>query len=166
MKALFILLLTFSAAVAKADLNDEFTNFIVTYSEQSHLYGEHEVKLEKFSPAQKAQFLKLATDEADIWVDTILEGDYALANDPLTIDMVTALYQGQKLVAYQIVYSQRAFDTSSCEYDSEAVDSGSANLDEVFSQCTQGRIYGTSFVSPNLQVVERDINNIEYFEAQ
>lgn len=166
MKALFILLLTFSTAVAKADLNDEFTNFIVTYSEQSHLYGEREVKLEKFSPAQQAQLLKLATAEADIWVDTILEGDYALTNDPLTIDMVTALYQGQKLVAYQIVYSQRAFDTSNCEYDFEALDDKSSNVDEVFAQCTQGRIYGTSFVSPNLQVVERDINNIEYFEEQ
>lgn len=81
---------------------------------------------------------KVAFKQAQIWADTILEGDY-VADGKTHLDKVYALFRNNELIAFKIVYSERAWDTSDCSYD--GINSST------LANCTEGRIVETSYVS-------------------
>jgi hypothetical protein len=83
-----------------------------------------------------------AIEQAQIWADTILEGDY-VADGRTHLDHAVAIFRDHKLVSYFITYSERAWDVSLCHYDGL----NAATLEG----CKQGRIVESVFISPDLQ---------------
>jgi len=81
-----------------------------------------------------------AIDQAQIWADTILEGDYA-TDYKTRLDKAVALYESGSLVAYYITYSEGAWDTSTCRYD--------GINDSTLSGCKAGRIVESVYLSPD-----------------
>lgn len=82
----------------------------------------------------------VAIDQAQIWADTILEGDYA-TDYKTRLDRAEALYEGPQLVGYYITYSEGAWDTSTCNYD--------GINDSTLSGCKAGRIVESVYLSPD-----------------
>lgn len=97
-----------------------------------------------------------ALDRAQIWADTILEGDY-VADGVTRLDRVYMISNGNKTVAYRIVYSEQAWFTADCSYDS----SDESSLQE----CQAGRIVEASFVSPELNDVIADEDGFAEFKS-
>lgn len=81
---------------------------------------------------------RISFKQAQIWGDTILEGDYA-AEGNTRLDKVTNLYKNDELLGYQITYSEKAWDTTNCLYD--------GINDSTLSGCIPGRIIESSYVS-------------------
>ncbi len=88
-------------------------------------------------------FSEVAKHQAQIWADTILEGDYRAAGDT-RLDKVEAFFKGEELVAYRITYSERAWYTGEC------------HPSQPLQGCEEGRIAEASFVSPTTQSWLRD----------
>lgn len=92
-------------------------------------------------------FADVAKQQAKIWADTILEGDYSAAGDT-RVDRVEAVFDqtsGQEqLVAYRIVYSEKAWYTADCDPRRGK------------ELCEEGRIEEASFVSPSVESWMRD----------
>lgn len=86
----------------------------------------------------KNDLMRVAWEQAQIWADTILEGDF-VADGKTRLDEVQALYKYKTLIGYKITYSERAWDTSNCSYD--------GLHDETLRGCTEGRITESSYVS-------------------
>ncbi|WP_413558909.1 hypothetical protein [Bdellovibrio sp. HCB209] len=82
---------------------------------------------------------KVAFTQAQIWGDTILEGD-VIASGRTRLDTVTAYLKNNRVVGFKIRYSEKAWDTSDCNYD------GSKSS---LKTCKVGRIYEESYVSPD-----------------
>ncbi|MGZ3691827.1 MAG: hypothetical protein ACXVAX_10005 [Pseudobdellovibrio sp.] len=93
-------------------------------------------------PGFKSKMQEIAFDQAQIWADTILEGDY-VADGKTRIDRIYKLYKNNQLLAYMLTYSEKAWDTSNCRYDGFHVTS--------LQGCTEGRIVETSFVSTDFK---------------
>lgn len=98
---------------------------------------------------------RLAFDLAQIWGDTILEGDLVSAAD-LQLDWIRAIKAEGVIVAYAISYSETAWDTMTCPYD--PADSRS------LVGCQQGLIREGVFVSPDLSSLEPDPAQMVRFE--
>ena len=98
---------------------------------------------------------QIAWDQAQVWGDTILEGDYQAAGNT-RLDAIFALYRENKLVAYRIVYSEDAWNTSECNFNG-----GKKSL----GACQAGRIVEASFVSPSLKTYVTDENQFAEFVA-
>lgn len=88
----------------------------------------------------------VAHDQAQVWGDTILEGDY-VASGRTRLDIVYAFYKKDKLVGYKIQYSEKSWFTGSCDFDGKR-----ASL----KKCSEGRIVEVSFVSPDLKTYFSD----------
>jgi hypothetical protein len=92
-------------------------------------------------------FSGVAKEQAKIWADTILEGDYSAAGDT-RLDQVEAVFEkadgGEQLVAYRIVYSEKAWYTADCDPRRGK------------ELCEEGRIAEASFVSPTAESWMRD----------
>ena len=88
----------------------------------------------------KHDLMRVAYEQAQIWADTILEGDF-VADGKTRLDEVQALYKNKTLIGYKITYSERAWDTAYCSYD------GIHN--ETLRGCTEGRIVEASYVTPD-----------------
>ncbi len=88
-------------------------------------------------------FEKIAWEQAQVWADTILEGDYQ-AEGETRLDAVFALYRDGQLIGYRIVYSERAWDMVTRE---------------------SGRIVEASFISPSLKTYVTDENQFAEFHA-
>ena len=85
---------------------------------------------------------EIAFEQAQIWADTILEGDY-VADGKTRIDRIFRLYKNNQFLAYMLTYSEKAWDTGTCAYDGLHV--------STLQGCTEGRIVETSFVSPDFK---------------
>ncbi len=81
-----------------------------------------------------------AIDQAQIWADTILEGDYA-TDYKTRLDKAVAFFYGGSLVAYYITYSEGAWDTGTCKYD--------GINDSTLTGCKPGRIVESVYLSPD-----------------
>lgn len=99
------------------------------------------------NPQVVAQLRDIAFSQAQIWADTILEGDYEAAGHT-QLDKVEGIYAGDRLIAYRITYSERGWYVGDCSYDYE----NKASLKE----CQEGRIVESSFVSPQRTAWLRD----------
>jgi hypothetical protein len=144
---------------AKADHIEDHDFLRVTTSlteAQSQTVYDRNQNLSQLSIEQIAQFTQIAKSQAEIWGDTILEGDYQ-ADGRTVVDRVDALSVDGRLIAYRLTYSERSWDTSTCTFPGNR--DGSA-----LDQCQEGRIIETSFVSPDLASWTRDPQNFAFFE--
>lgn len=94
--------------------------------------------MDELSPEIKVILKRIAHAQAQIWGDTILEGDYA-ADGKTRLDRVQELFKSGKRIGYLITYSEKAWDTSECTYD--------GIHDDTLKDCKPGRIVESSFVS-------------------
>ncbi len=103
----------------------------------------------------------VATEQAQIWADTILEGDYLAAGDT-QLDQVYALYENDILIGYRITYSEQAWALSQCDY----YQATALNRKEALLSCAEGRITEASFVSPAFTTFIRDPNQFAEFKER
>ncbi|WP_374075942.1 hypothetical protein [Bdellovibrio bacteriovorus] len=114
------------------------------YSEQI-VYNQKN-KLNKLSVETKEVLKKIAVEQAQIWGDTILEGDYHSAGRT-RLDSVLAFYKDNQLVGYKIQYSEKAWYTGECEFNGKR---------ESLKDCQEGRIVEGSYVSSDAQTYFSD----------
>lgn len=95
-----------------------------------------------------------ATELSNVWADTILEGDY-YADTEVRLDSLEEIFRGNRLIAYRITYSAKAWDTGSCDFDAE-------NL-KTLAQCESGRIFESGFVSQDLRLEDQDPDALAEF---
>lgn len=100
---------------------------------------------------------QVAFDQAQIWGDTILEGDYH-ADGNTQLDRVYTIYENDQFLGYKITYSERAWYTGDCQFSYEN--------EESLSECEPGRIYESSFVSPDFNTYFRDENELADFRNE
>lgn len=163
------LFLTSAHALPNNMTEEEFAKFAFNVSEKlsSQAYSQVPVDMNNFKANEKARFNEITDQEQSIWFDTILEGDYQLGADDLSIDQINKVYNENKFpVAYRVRFSQDAFDTGSCDYDSEYVYQHPEETVAVLTKagCTHGRIVGYTIISLDLQFHERDNQEIESFQ--
>lgn len=97
---------------------------------------------------------KIAEEQAQVWADTILEGDYT-ANGQTELGMVQAIYQNGQLRAYHLFFFEKAWYTGDCNYDYENPKS--------LQSCQRGQINEAAFVSANLKTVLPDEDHYAEF---
>lgn len=143
--AFYNLIETYRQACASG-CTDPFKNedaFNVDQPGQSRLASDVEANL-KF----------VATAQAQVWADTILEGDY-YSDGQTRLDSVSALYKNNEFIGYKIVYSERAWFTGECEFDGED--------ESALQQCREGRIHESTYVSPDFRTFFRDEDDLADF---
>jgi hypothetical protein len=99
---------------------------------------------------------KVAFDQAQIWGDTILEGEYA-ADGNTVIDKIVIIKNGDRILGYAVTYSERAWYLGQCNYV--------PSHPESLQTCKEGRIQETSFVAANLRNAEVDQNQFAEFHS-
>jgi hypothetical protein len=126
-----------------------------------------ELKLSELTKNQHVELLKAAQAEANIWYDTILEGDYALdPNGQVYLTSVEKVLTSRgSFVGYRIGIAHAAYDTGTCEteWDYET-DDAVAYKNYLVNNCTAGHISSAAFVSPDFEHHFRDEDSIEDFQ--
>ncbi len=98
----------------------------------------------RYSQGQKLEadmwsiFKRIAKEQAQVWGDTILEGDYVSSGET-RIDRIFEIYKHNFLIGYIVTYSEKAWDVSDCRYDGVRP--------STLTDCAAGRIEESSFVS-------------------
>ena len=154
----FLGLLKFSPPLWAADFSTELSHFSAVCSEASCKTPYSVKTLVRFPQSvdlKLKELLNVADQQTLIWPDTILEADYA-ADGVTQLDKVDAFYKHKKLVGYEITYSQKAWDTSSCQYDG-------VNL-ATLADCKPGRIIESSYVSPDFKEYFTDEKAYAHFQ--
>ncbi|UYL08608.1 hypothetical protein B9G69_016315 [Bdellovibrio sp. SKB1291214] len=146
--------LTLTASLAIADqmgpngdrFYDEAAHFVNACSQDpckapysAVLVYNQSSRLNKLTQEQTDILRKVAFTQAQIWGDTILEGDFHSAGRT-RLDSAVAFFKGNKVVGFKIRYSEKAWNTSECAFDGTK-----ASL----KGCVEGRIAEESFVSPD-----------------
>lgn len=98
------------------------------------------------------QLSEIAFAQAQIWGDTILEGDYS-ADRKIELDSVELVHFGGAPIAWRITYSAAAFETSDCTPSQGSM-----------AGCTPGRIVEASYVSSALDAWVRDETRFAEFQ--
>lgn len=100
----------------------------------------------------------VAIEQAYIWGDTILGGDFH-ADGETKLQKIALITKDGKPFAYRIWYFENAWDTSECEFD--------GINDNSLATCTPGIILESSIVALNLKYAITDYNNAaNFFESQ
>lgn len=147
MKSLLVLLLTIFPLLSLASSRGEDQFIEKVYSVIEAKNGTfREVAPADLNPKQLAGLMKAAREEADIWYDTILEGDYMLKSEAdIEVVELSQYYSASgELVAYRAVIQHAAFDVGE-------------------DNCTPGYISSGIFVSPDFRFHFRDEDAIEDF---
>lgn len=97
-----------------------------------------------------------ANDLAQIWGDTILEGDY-VADGKTQVDEVYVLVKNGEVFGYRITYSENAWYTANCDFDGDM-----QHLDG----CEQGRISEASYVNADFTLDFLDPARFAEFKQQ
>ena len=103
----------------------------------------------------KKAMTRIAKAQAQVWGDTILEGDYA-ADGYTRLDRIDELFKYDQIIGYRITYSEKAWDTSDCSYD--------GIRDSTLMDCTPGRIVESSYVTPDWKNYFYDEKNAARFK--
>jgi hypothetical protein len=109
--------------------------------EQASIRAEF-ADLSQLSKAGQARLLEIAEHFVQVWGDTILEGDY-IAADHFELDEVEILSHRGQATGFRISYSAQAWDTGTCNYNSE--------YPESIEDCLEGRIAEKAVVTLNGQ---------------
>ena len=104
------------------------------------------------APQARIRLEEISFDQAQIWADTILGGEY-LAESEVLVDGIEIVRAGELFLGYRITYSSAAYETMDCD--------ASRHLEA----CVPGRIVESSFVSPNLESWIRDDRSYAEFFA-
>ncbi|MDX9731312.1 MAG: hypothetical protein RBT63_06025 [Bdellovibrionales bacterium] len=99
----------------------------------------------------RARLEEIAYDQAQIWADTILEGDY-LAAAEVALDSVEAISRDNQFLGFRIIYSSSAVDISDCD----------ARVS--YDDCQKGRIVEATLVSPDMGSWVRDDRSFAEFQ--
>jgi|GEM_PF-2696380 len=105
---------------------------------------------------QKALY-EIAYVQAQIWGDTILEGDF-FTDGKVQVQKVKVLYKGQTRVGFSITYYEKAWYTGDCDFQVGKPDS--------LRSCRPGHIVESSFVSTNATEAQVDENQFAKFLPQ
>jgi hypothetical protein len=97
----------------------------------------------------------IAESQAQVWGDSILEGDYAAKGDTV-LDEIKLLYVNAKAFGYLITYSETAWQIGDCNYD--------GIHDSTLKDCLPGRIIESSYVSMDLAQYYYDEKTMVHFE--
>ncbi|UOF00701.1 hypothetical protein [Bdellovibrio reynosensis] len=124
------------------------------YSKQV-VYNQ-KAKLSKLSEPVKGVLRGIAAEQAQIWGDTILEGDY-YSTGRTRLDGVVAYFKNDVLVGYKIQYSEKAWYTGDCGFDGSR---------ETLKNCKEGRIVEGSYVSSDTQTYFSDEERYAEFSFQ
>lgn len=111
---------------------------------------------QKLDTALKRIFDRISFKQAQVWGDTILEGDYA-AEGNTRLDAVTKLYRNNEHIGYLITYSEKAWETGNCLYD--------GINDATLLGCIEGRIYESSYVSLDFRDYFYDSKTMAVFKT-
>ena len=126
------------------------------------------MKLSELPKEVQQRLQDIAMKESDVWVDTILEGDFQLGNEDLSVDMFEALVDGRgAAVAFRMKISQHAFFTGECLTNVEYPEfmNNQERIDYLYqNECSDGRISSYILVSTDFKNHERDPNNYEEFD--
>lgn len=114
----------------------------ITAAENLRLAPIDPVK-QPLTPEAQKQLTEIAEEQAQVWADTILEGDYQ-AESALTVERIETVEHLTEFLGYRITYSSAAYDISNCD--------AAADL----SACTPGRIIESTLVAPALDSWVRD----------
>ncbi len=98
----------------------------------------------------RIELSKIAEEQAQIWADTILEGDYIAEND-VNVDAIATVQMNAVFLGYRITYSSLAVETSNCDADAD------------LAACVHGRIVESTFVAPSLDSWVRDAQHLAEF---
>lgn len=126
-----------------------------------------EINLKDLNEKERTKLLKIGQEEANIWYDTILEGDYTLDSQAdLKLSSVEKLSAAKgEFVSYRIGISHAAFDTANCETEWAFENEDEAAYREyLVNNCTAGRIFSAIYVSPDFKHHFRDEDAIEDFQ--
>jgi hypothetical protein len=111
----------------------------------------------KLDGSTKARLEQVAHDQAQIWGDTILEGDY-YSKGHTQLDSVVAIFDSNEFIGYKITYSELAWYIGECDFTEDKP--------EAISECKEGRIHESSFVSPDFQNFFRDETDLADFSEK
>ncbi len=148
--------------VSFADFQSEISKFSVACGEESceKPYSKmgvfHFSENQKFDPSLKRIFERISFKQAQVWGDTILEGDYA-AEGNTRLDAVVKLYRHHEHIGYLITYSEKAWDTVNCLYD--------GINDATLLGCIEGRIHESSYVSLDFREYFYDSKTMAIFKT-
>lgn len=130
---------------AQANTEPGFSAKMYAILESEEIQTE-EIDMATLTETQIDAFQKAAEEESWVWADTILEGEYELAeNSKVELQRVEKVFnsKGQQ-ISYRIVFSQAALDFTT-------------------EDCTPGHIVAGAFVSLDYKFHFRDVNAIEEF---
>lgn len=113
------------------------------------------VQSSSLDPAALRSLKDIAIDQAQIWADTILEGDYHSDGDT-RLDLILAIYENGSFLGYKITYSEKAWYVGDCSFSY-------SNL-STLARCEEGRIHESSFVSPDFNSYFRDETDFANFD--
>lgn len=164
MRTLIFILLTISAFYSQAQVLPAHDVAVVFYNASCDQTCLPNIYSESFQSKQLRQLPRplfhklqmLAYEQAQIWGDTILEGDY-VADGNTKIDRITVIKRGNQIIGYAITYSERAWFVGECRYVH--------NQPDTLTGCKEGRIYETSFASADLSEAKVDENQFAVFKA-
>lgn len=116
------------------------------------------IEVSELPAGEAKRFQEIAEDQANVWHDTILEGDYQLKPDAKLelVEIEEYLDMNATPVAYRITYSHAAWATGSCDVDYDSDEPS-------YEDCTEGAISESTFVSWDLKHFETDPNGYADF---
>lgn len=107
---------------------------------------KQDARLNELSAQQRDGLKAVAKAQAQIWGDTILEGDY-IASGRIRLDQVLGFYKKNRLIGYKIQYSEKAWYLAECNYQGKR---------ENLKECKTGRIVEGSYVSADMKTYFSD----------
>ena len=107
---------------------------------------DQDQRINAITPKARTTLKAVAVDQAQVWGDTILEGDY-YASGRTRLDRVVAYYKADALVGYKIQYSEKAWYTGDCQFNGKR---------DSLKSCQEGRIVEGSYVSPDTETYFSD----------
>jgi hypothetical protein len=114
---------------------------------QTPVFTEEELydsSLSQLAPDVRQRLEAAALDRANVWPDTILEGDYSQTGDAV-LSSVTVYKRGTRPYAYRVHIAAEAIYTGDCEYD-EAAESWS-------DDCSTGHISEDAYFTFELEEI-------------
>jgi hypothetical protein len=154
---LLVSLFTFTFALAAQADKKGFDHFQFESSMQQSQKAQPSISVQRIydisqpnlKPNQNlfGAFEKIANEQAQIWGDTILEGEFE-ADGATRIDRIEAIQMGAQILAYRVTYSEGAWSLSGCQYDFKNK--------ALLKACKAGRITEASYVSAGLGSWSRD----------
>lgn len=136
----------FENACAKTPCQGEYSKKVVY---------DQDLRINDITTKERSLLKSVAVDQAQVWGDTILEGDY-YATGRTRLDRVVAYYKAEALVGYKIQYSEKAWYTGDCQFDGKR---------ESLKACQEGRIVEGSYVSPDSKTYFSDEERYAEFNS-